>query len=39
MEKSFFFKGVGEELPFEDDFLDAVISWYTLEHVQNLEIV
>lgn len=30
-----FYKGVGESLPFPDNYFDAIISWYTLEHVQN----
>lgn len=32
-----FYKGVGENLPFSDSSFDCVMSWYTLEHVQDLK--
>lgn len=35
--KSRVIKGVGEYLPFADNSFDYVVSWQTLEHVQNVE--
>lgn len=32
-----FIKGIGENLPFKDDTFDYIITYQTLEHVQNLE--
>lgn len=31
------FEGIGENLPFEDNFFDYVTTYQTLEHVQNVE--
>lgn len=30
-------KGIGEDIPFKKDTFDAVVSLYTLEHVQNMK--
>lgn len=30
-------KGIGEDLPFEDNSFDLINSWQTIEHVQDLE--
>lgn len=35
--KSRIIKGVGEQLPFADSSFDYIMSWQTLEHVQNVE--
>lgn len=32
-----FYSGVGESLPFADNSFDGIMSWYTLEHVQDTE--
>ena len=32
-----FIKGIGENLPFKDDTFDYIMTYQTLEHVQNLE--
>lgn len=32
-----FIKGIGENLPFEDNTFDYIITYQTLEHVQNVE--
>lgn len=35
--KQRFIKGIGENLPFEDESFDYIITYQTLEHVQNVE--
>tara|TARA_R110002012_G_scaffold106998_3_gene248607 strand:+ start:2372 stop:3202 length:831 start_codon:yes stop_codon:yes gene_type:complete len=30
-------RGVGESIPFDDNYFDLVTTWQTLEHVQNVE--
>ncbi|MCG3704501.1 class I SAM-dependent methyltransferase [Aliarcobacter butzleri] len=35
--KNRFIKGFGENLPFEDEYFDFIVTYQTLEHVQNVE--